>query len=194
MKCFYHPEQDAVGLCPECGKAACTDCMKDVGGGILCKGCIAQRLQAVHAESQAIQQDRQAIIDSARRKLKISTIVFIVFFCIGLLETVALVYASIASKDPQAPGFFVAVLGGLFGSFIVGYIAWSFFWGFPAIWRGLRSILSNMGCFVVLNPLTWLIVFVLFLMVAGFFGEWFSIFGGGLYQYLKFRRIARGEF
>jgi cation transport ATPase len=193
MKCFYHPEQDAVGMCPQCGKAACRDCMKEVGGGILCKGCIAQRLQGVQAESKAVQQDRQATIDGAQRKLKIAKIVFGVFFIFGIFLTVAMVYQSIFSKDPQAPGFFAAIVGGALGSVFVGYIAWSFFWGFPAIWRGLRSMFSKMGCFVVLNPITWLILLMVFFMVVGCFGEMYCIFGGGLSQYLKTRRVARGE-
>ena len=193
MKCFYHPEQDAVGMCPQCGKAACRDCMKEVGGGILCKGCIAQRLQAVEADNKAVLQDRQVTIDRAKRRSRISNIVFVVFFIFGMFLTVAMVYQSLFSKDPQAPPFFAAVIGGLLGSVMVGYIAWSFFWGFPAIWRGLRNMFSKIGCFVVLNPLTWLIFFLVFFMVVGAFGEMYCIFGGGWYQYLKNRRVARGE-
>lgn len=193
MKCFYHPEQDAVGVCPQCGKAACRDCLKEIDGGILCKGCIARRLQAVQAEGRAVQQDRQATIDSAKRRLKISKIVFIVAFIFGICVTVAMVYQSIFSKDSQAPGFFAAIVGGILASVIVGYFAWSFFWGFPAIWRGLRSMFSKMGCFVVLNPITWLILLLVFFMVVTCFGEMYCIFGGGLSQYLKTRRVATRE-
>lgn len=190
MKCFYHPEQDAVGMCPQCGKAACRDCMKEVGGGILCKGCIAQRLQAVQAESKAVQQDRQATIDRAQRRLRTARIVFIAFLVIGIVTPVA---SQMISADPGAPGFFSLLGIGIIGSPIVAYIAWSFYWGFPAIWRGLRSMFSKMGCFVVLNPITWLILLLVFFMVVGCFGEMYCIFGGGLSQYLKTRRVARGE-
>jgi len=30
MKCYYHPEKDAVSTC-RCGKTACRDCIDDVG-------------------------------------------------------------------------------------------------------------------------------------------------------------------
>src|SRR5438874_3035037 len=41
MKCFYHPQTDAVGQCTHCQKGVCHDCtFEDVGGhGILCYEC-----------------------------------------------------------------------------------------------------------------------------------------------------------
>lgn len=190
MKCFYHPEKDAVGMCPQCGKAACRDCILEVRGGILCKGCIAQRAQQVRAENTAIQQDRQATIDRAKARLRTGKIVFIAFLVIGLITPAA---SQEISPDPGAPGL-PSLLGiGIIGSPIVGYIAWSFYWGFPAIWRGLRNMFSKLGCFVVLNPITWLIFIFAFFMVAACFGEVYSIFGGGVSQYLKTRQLARGE-
>jgi hypothetical protein len=40
MKCYYHPETDAVGTCRQCGKAACRTCIDDVGGALFCADCI----------------------------------------------------------------------------------------------------------------------------------------------------------
>jgi len=192
MKCFYHASQDAAGVCPQCGKAACHDCLKEVDGGILCKGCIAQRLKAVQAERQQVQEDRETATARAKRRIQISKIVFVIFFAMGILETIVMVYASLVSKSPNAPGFFSAILGGLMASVFLGYTAWSFYWGFPAIWNGLRKMLSKTGCFVILNPITWLILFAIFLMVVGCFGEFYCLFGGGWSQYQKRVRIARG--
>jgi hypothetical protein len=193
MKCFYHPEQDAVGMCPQCGKAACRDCLKEVGGGILCKGCISQRLKSVEAENQAVFADRQATIERAKRRLRVAKIVFVAFFVLGMLLTGAMVLQSIFSNDPQAPGFFTAIFGGALGSAMVGYFAWSFYWGAPAVWRGVKGVFSRIGCFVVLNPVTWLILLIVVLMVMGFVGEYYCILGGGWYQYRKNLRAARGE-
>ncbi len=195
MKCFYHPEQDAVGMCPQCGKAACRDCMKEVDGGILCKGCIAQRIQAVQAEGKAVLQDRQATIDRATRRLKISKTVFVVFFIFGICVSAPMVYHTIFSNDPQLPGLFriVVVPGIVLGSAWTGYVAWSFFWGFPAILAGLRRMFSKIGCLVVLNPVMWLILPLVLYFITAFVGTFYSIFGGGLSQYLKTRRVARGE-
>ena len=37
MKCFYHPETDAVAICKNCSKGLCRECAVDVGNGIACK-------------------------------------------------------------------------------------------------------------------------------------------------------------
>lgn len=37
MKCFNHPDIDAVGLCKQCNKGLCVDCITDLGDGIACK-------------------------------------------------------------------------------------------------------------------------------------------------------------
>lgn len=192
MKCFYHAGQDAAGICPQCGKAACHDCLKEVDGGILCKGCIAQRLKAVQAGKQQVMEDRETSIAKAKRRIQISKIVFIIFFAIGIVETIAMLYMSIVSKNPETPGFFTSLIGGLLGAVLVGYFAWSFYWGMPAIWNGMRKRLSNIGCFLILNPITWLILFFVFMMVIACFGVYYCILGGGWSQYQKRVRIAKG--
>ncbi len=37
MKCFYHPNESAVGVCKACSKGLCPDCTADLGHGIACK-------------------------------------------------------------------------------------------------------------------------------------------------------------
>jgi hypothetical protein len=37
MKCFRHPEIDAIGMCKGCFKGLCSMCVVDVGNGIACK-------------------------------------------------------------------------------------------------------------------------------------------------------------
>src|SRR5215471_2315951 len=135
MKCFYHPEQDAVGMCSQCGKAACHNCMKEVEGGILCKGCIAHQLQAMQDESKVAEEERRAIVDRAQRRLKISKVVFAVSAVPPLF---AGAYQLTLPRDPQAPGVVGMIVGVLLASAIMGYIVWSCFWGLPAIWTGLR--------------------------------------------------------
>jgi len=41
MKCYYHPEVDAVATCTDCGKAVCQTCAVDVSGKLLCQQCLA---------------------------------------------------------------------------------------------------------------------------------------------------------
>lgn len=37
MKCFYHQDHDAVGICKSCGKGLCTECAVDMEKGLACK-------------------------------------------------------------------------------------------------------------------------------------------------------------
>lgn len=37
MKCYYHPEKDAVGICKNCNNGICKECASDVGNGLACK-------------------------------------------------------------------------------------------------------------------------------------------------------------
>ena len=36
MKCFLHNQCDAVGICQNCGKGLCTECVIDLGSGLAC--------------------------------------------------------------------------------------------------------------------------------------------------------------
>ena len=36
MKCFNHPNVDAVGICKNCNKGLCKDCLTEVENGIAC--------------------------------------------------------------------------------------------------------------------------------------------------------------
>jgi hypothetical protein len=37
MRCFYHPEEEAVGGCKSCGKGLCPACAVDLGKGLACR-------------------------------------------------------------------------------------------------------------------------------------------------------------
>jgi hypothetical protein len=38
MKCFNHPDVEAVGICKSCNKGICKECLTEVENGIACKG------------------------------------------------------------------------------------------------------------------------------------------------------------
>lgn len=48
MKCFYHPEIDAVGICKSCSKGICMECSVDLGKGIACKGGCEEEVKAIN--------------------------------------------------------------------------------------------------------------------------------------------------
>jgi hypothetical protein len=41
MKCYYHPEVEATGVCTDCGKAICQDCAVSVNDRVVCRKCLA---------------------------------------------------------------------------------------------------------------------------------------------------------
>jgi len=41
MKCYYHPEIEAVATCTNCGRAICQNDVVNMGGKIVCKECLA---------------------------------------------------------------------------------------------------------------------------------------------------------
>ncbi len=41
MKCYMHPDAEAVGTCTSCGKAICGQCAVDVGSRLVCRSCLA---------------------------------------------------------------------------------------------------------------------------------------------------------
>jgi len=43
MKCYIHPEIEAVAACTTCGKALCESCAIDVEGRISCRQCLSER-------------------------------------------------------------------------------------------------------------------------------------------------------
>lgn len=45
MKCYVHPETDAVGTCVRCGKFICETCNTELAGKNCCKKCIADEMQ-----------------------------------------------------------------------------------------------------------------------------------------------------
>jgi len=38
MRCFNHPQSEAVGLCKSCSKGLCSACAADLDHGLACKG------------------------------------------------------------------------------------------------------------------------------------------------------------
>ena len=41
MKCFNHPENEAVGSCTSCGKLICNICAVEMQGKLVCRSCLA---------------------------------------------------------------------------------------------------------------------------------------------------------
>lgn len=164
MKCYYHPNRDAVGTCSQCGKAACRDCIEDIGGALLCKDCITAVEETVAAEDEATTK-------KAKRSIVWSWVITVVvsFFLIPMIFD---------AKDIST-----IVKTGL--SLFAIYFIWSTYWGWKVVWPWWKKFLGKIGCFLVANPLTWVIVIVLFFYIP-FAGAYiYGIFGGGSLSILK---------
>jgi hypothetical protein len=172
MKCYYHTDKDAVGTCSQCSKAACRDCIQDVGGALLCKDCVA-------AAKQAVADEVEASVAKAKRSLVWSW----VFTAIASVFIISLIADA---KDFSATAKF-------FLSLFCVYAAWSTFWGWKVVWPWWRNIVGRIGCFLIANPMTWLFVMLLFFYIPFIGAYMYGCLGGGIYQFLKYRKVARGE-
>lgn len=188
MKCFYHTETDAVGTCSQCGKAACRECIEDVGGALLCKGCLDLQHQAAEQEAHELEEAKQIDLETAKKKIRTAWI-------IGALgggtfgPFMAVVIANDPSSPPDVPPLPLLLPLMTLG---FGYGFWSFYWGIPPTWRWWRGLVSRIGCFLIANPLTWIVLIAFFFWFPVILGMYYGMLGGGIYQFRKHTRIAAG--
>jgi hypothetical protein len=98
MRCFNHPDIEAVGVCKVCQKGLCHDCAADLGHSIVCKG-------RHEAQAQAIQSLllRSRRIQKTAGRAKYVTPVF--FACMGAI------FVAFGLRDTSAASNFVLYLG-----------------------------------------------------------------------------------
>ncbi len=85
MKCFYHPQLDAVAICKNCHKGLCADCAADLGNGVACKGHCETELAAL----LDIQQRNKSVFGTAASHFARGAILLAV---IGLLFSTCGIY------------------------------------------------------------------------------------------------------
>lgn len=86
MKCFNHPDQDAVATCQNCGKGLCRECAAK-HTPCLCDSCVAliqreQQQEAQRQEDQRKQKYKAALVDTRDEFLKTAIIgvILAIFF------------------------------------------------------------------------------------------------------------------
>lgn len=109
-------------------------------------------------------------------------------------------------KPPPGTLGLIAAIGGL----VYGYMFWSCFWGFPKVWswwripvRKLYRLANRMEFSSAMTVILILVgvcalapaIAVVFLYFYSLFwvGFFYSFFGGGIYQFLQARKIARAN-
>ncbi|SRR5579883_62402 len=164
MKCFNHPTSDAVGVCAQCGRFGCTNCLADISNTLLCTSCrqaVNQEIAMTHAE----------MVAGARRMLRFSW-VFTAVLAIFLV--------------PAA--FAQAGAGGILLAPLLVYFAWSFFWGIGPVWRGFSNVLAGWGCFGTWMFLLIVAVVLCELIVVGAIA--YGALGGGISRYRQAKQLV----
>lgn len=84
MRCFYHPQVEAVGICRNCQKGLCAECVTDLGNGIACKGKCEREVSEIIA---MIRQNSNAYEQASRAEFQ-SAAFWIIVGCVSLLAHV----------------------------------------------------------------------------------------------------------
>ncbi len=120
MKCYYHPDEDAVGVCSNCFKAICKKDAFERGGKLVCKTCALAMASApappAYAPARPAAQQRRP---SSRQKIAFDA------FKSALARGSNLLFphsSSIQVKNEEwgeiiVPIFFGGMIGGLFAGF-----------------------------------------------------------------------------
>src|SRR5262245_37511756 len=53
MNCFYHAEAPNVGFCIHCGRALCSECVRNVQGSVYCERCLVDFIEGKAGSSSA---------------------------------------------------------------------------------------------------------------------------------------------
>jgi hypothetical protein len=113
MKCFYHPQRDAVAMCKSCGRGLCPDCAAEVTPGMACVGRCERDVAALNLVIQRSKTAYQKTGRLYRRSAGAILILGLIFLAFGFLPVVV-------SRD-YTLAVFLAPLGCVF-------VIWSYFY------------------------------------------------------------------
>lgn len=194
MRCFYHQDLESVGICQQCGKFCCRQCIHDVSGTMLCKGCLERA-----AQSQATQEaeERQNAVEESeqRRRQAVNRIRWAwVFAFFGAMLGLLPFLPSNSNQGLGIPAYVFVPL--------VAYELWGAYWGFAWFWPRWRSMVDRFkralsGWIIFARPAAWFMIFFFYIC----FYIWvptcvaiiYGVFGGGIIQYLKHRAVAASK-
>lgn len=119
MKCFNHPEMEAVATCQKCGKGLCRECAGKYTP-CMCDTCAAQiqqdkQVQAQNKENQRKQKYKAALVDTRSEFIKTAVI--------GIL--ISIIFTWYRVQEGIADDTFVASVGLFFAWFCIPF-GWKF--------------------------------------------------------------------
>ena len=59
MNCYKHLDVSAAGMCIECGKPFCTECITEVNGKYHCKDCIEEKISSQEKKIERLENKNQ---------------------------------------------------------------------------------------------------------------------------------------
>lgn len=86
MRCFYHPETEAVAACKNCSRGLCAGCAVDVGNGMACRDRCEEEVRALN---RIIAQNKLAYAKARAAYWRTSAfygVLALVFFAAGLAD------------------------------------------------------------------------------------------------------------
>lgn len=93
MRCFYHADRDAVGVCKSCQRGVCRDCAAEVDKGIACKSRCeddARQLALLIDQNARLQPASTFLISRARRTRVAAALLYLAlgigFVCWGIVH------------------------------------------------------------------------------------------------------------
>lgn len=169
MKCFTHPQADAVAQCSQCQKGICSTCaamsseVMSGAGATLCPSCYGGALRDEVAH--------------ARRSVSG------VWLFTGILTVIGAIaaFSSIAQSGAGALLYIPLVFAA----------SWCLFWGWSPVWDGFRRLFAGWGCFG-----SWFFVLIVAVLVAEILVGIAILTGAftGIQKYNQARRtIANGN-
>ena len=139
MRCFTHPQTEAVAQCSQCQKGICTICATNITtnieGATLCPSCCETGLREEIAHAQR------------------SIVGVWVFTGVITAITAIAVFGSIAQAGAGAGAILFIPL--LFAA------SWCLFWGWSPIWNGFRRAFAGWGC-----AGTWLFMLIVTVLIS----------------------------
>ncbi len=106
MKCFYHNDKDAIGICKSCEKGLCKDCAVDLGKGLACKNQCEEEVENLISYTKRNIQDTsktEKIIDAGKTGMFLTSL-------FNMILGIAFIIWGLVSNGIS----FISIIGGLF--------------------------------------------------------------------------------
>jgi hypothetical protein len=163
VKCFTHPQTDAVAQCSQCQKGVCTDCAHNLEDATeratLCTACFEKVL-------------RQEVASANGRTVGVWVFTGIV--------TAITAFAALGSISQRGAGAILFIP-------LAFAASWCLFWGWSPVWNGFRRTFAGWGCFG-----TWMFLLIIAAVISECLIAIAILLGAftGIQKYNEARRIA----